>query len=385
MFSRRSAWNLDANALSGRLDAARASGRHLLDLTETDPARCGLGWDAEALSGLLRDARVAAWEPSPRGLPASRAAVAAWLSARGTAADPDGILLTASTSEAFGWLFQLLCDPGDEVLAPAPSYPLLELLADLASVRLVRYPVRWDGAWHLDLPALAGAVTPRTRAVVVVSPGNPTGAVLSADELRALERLCAARGLALVGDEVFADTAPAGAPGVLAARACLAFHLAGLSKTCGLPQVKVGWLAVAGPPALAAPALTRLEVIADTALSVSATAQLALPRLLARREDFLSRLRPRLAASRAAAAAALAGSPATVQAGGGGWSAVVRVGETLDEEALCLRLLEDDGVALQPGFFFDFDRPGHLVVSLLPPPEVVGEGLSRLAARLALG
>ncbi len=384
MLSRRTGWNLQANALAGRLEAARGAGRPILDLTEANPARCGLGWPAEALSDLLQDARVAAWEPTPRGHPEARAAVAGWLAARGAAAAPERILLNASTSEAFGWLFQLLCDPGDEVLVPAPAYPLLDLLADLAAVPLVRTPLRWDGEWHLDLAALAAAITPRTRAVVVVSPGNPTGAVLSADELPALDRLCEAHGLALVGDEVFADTAPAGAPSVLAAGRCLAFHLAGLSKTCGLPQVKAGWLAVGGPPALADPALARLEVIADTALSVSATAQLALPRLLARREDFLGPLRTRLAASRAALAEALAGSAATPLPGGGGWSAVVRVGETVDEQALCLALLEEDGVALHPGFHFDFERPGHLVASLLPPPEVVREGGRRLAARLAL-
>ncbi|HET9555191.1 MAG TPA: pyridoxal phosphate-dependent aminotransferase [Anaeromyxobacteraceae bacterium] len=384
MLSRRTAWDLHGNALAGRLEAARASGRPILDLTESNPARCGLGWDPAALSALLHDDRVAAYEPTPRGLLEARAAVSGWLSDRGAAASPGSILLTASTSEAFGWLFQLLCDPGDEVLVPAPAYPLLDLLADLAAVRLVRYPLRWDGEWHVDLAALAAAVTGRTRAVVAVSPSNPTGAVLSAGELGALDLLCASRGLALVGDEVFADTAP-GAPSVLGARECLAFSLAGLSKTCGLPQVKAGWIAAAGPARLAGPALERLEVIADTALSVSATAQLALPRLLARREAFLGPLRARLAANRAALAELLAGSAASPLRGAGGWSAVVRVGETVDEEALCLDLLERDGVAVQPGFFYDFARKGHLVVSLLSPPQAFRDGVSRLAARLALG
>jgi aspartate/methionine/tyrosine aminotransferase len=384
VLSRRTGWDLHGNALAGRLEAARASGRPLVDLTESSPARCGLGWEPAELSALLHDDRVAAYEPSPRGLLDARAAVAAWLSARGAAASPGRILLTASTSEAFGWLFQLLCDPGDEVLVPSPAYPLLDLLADLASVRLVRYPLRWDGEWHVDLGAVAAAVTGRTRAVVVVSPSNPTGAVHSAGELGALDLLCASRGLALVGDEVFADTAP-GAPSVLGARECLAFSLAGLSKTCGLPQVKAGWVAASGPAHLVEPALERLEVIADTALSVSATAQLALPRLLGRREAFLGPLRARLAANRAALAGGLAGGPASPLRGAGGWSAVVRVGETVDEEALCLELLERDGVAVQPGFFYDFARPGHLVVSLLPPPEAFRDGVSRLAARLALG
>jgi hypothetical protein len=228
-------------------------------------------------------------------------------------------------------------------------------------------------------------VTERTRAVVVVSPANPTGAVLSASELRALGLLCAARDMALIGDEVFADSASSPCPSVLAAPQCLAFHLAGLSKTCGLPQIKVGWIAVSGPPRLADEAMARLDVIADTSLSVSATAQLAVPRLLARRETFLGPLRARLAENKASLTDILADGPSTPQPGGGGWSAVIRIGELADEEALCQALLEEDAVAVQPGFFYDFDRPGHLVVSLLPRPATFREGLSRLAARLALG
>jgi aspartate/methionine/tyrosine aminotransferase len=385
VLSHRTAWGLAGNALADRLEAARAGARELLDLAETSPARAGLGWPAGELGALLADDRVATLEPSPRGLPEARAAVASYLSARGARGDPDRLVLTASTSEAFGWLFQLLCDPGDEVLAPAPAYPLLELLADLSGVRLVRYPLRHDGQWRVDLGALSASVTDRTRAVVVVSPANPTGAVLAQGEVRALDLLCAARGLALVGDEVFADTLPGGCASVLSATESLAFHLAGLSKTCGLPQVKAGWIAVGGPARLAEAALARLEVIADTALSVSATAQLALPRLLARREAFLGPLRARLAENRAILTEVLGGGPATPRPGPGGWAAVLQVGELADEEALCLTLLEEDAVALQPGFFYDFEQPGHLVVSLLPRPATFREGLSRLAARLAVG
>lgn len=385
MLSGRTAWDLHGNALADRLEAARNAGGPLLDLAGASPIRAGLGWSPGELSPLLADHRVATMEPTPRGHAEARAAVASYLTARGAPGDPERVLLTASTSEAFGWLFQLLCDPGDEVLAPTPAYPLLDLLADLAGVRLVRYPLRWDGEWHVDLAALAEAVGERTRAVVVVSPANPTGALLSAAELRAVDLLCAARGVALVGDEVFADTAVGACPSVLGATESLSFHLAGLSKTCGLPQLKAGWIAAGGPERLVAPALARLEVLADTALSISATSQLALPRLLARREAFLGPLRARLAEARATLLEALAGTSVTPWPGRGGWSAVLRIGETVDEEALCLTLLEEDEVAVQPGFFYDFHRPGHLVVSLLTPPAALREGLHRLAARLALG
>jgi alanine-synthesizing transaminase len=380
MLSLRTGWDLRANALAGAVEAARASGRSLLDLTESNPTRVGLAWPPEALASALGDARIATYDPTPRGLPEAREAVARYLASRGASAHPDRVLLTASTSEGYALLLKLLCDPGDEVLVPAPAYPLLDLLADLEAVRLVRYPLRHDGAWHLDLAALAAAITPRARAVVVVSPSNPTGWLLASDERAALEALCAERGLALIGDEVFADTALGPVESVLRARECLAFHLSGLSKVCGLPQVKAGWIAAAGPEDEVAAALERLEVIADVYLSVSGPAQLALPTLLARREAFLGPLRARLAENRAAVAA-VGGAPFHALRSDGGWSAVLRIGETLDEEALCLDLLAD-GVVVQPGFFYDFERRGQLVISLLPEPIVFRAGLALVEARL---
>jgi aspartate/methionine/tyrosine aminotransferase len=382
MFSRRTGWDLAANAFAGRLEAARRAGAPLLDLTDTNPARVGLAWPPAVLAAAVGDARVAGYEPCPQGLPEARAAVSAWLAARGAAVDPGRVLLTASTSEAYALLLKLLCDPGDEVLAPAPSYPLLDLLAGLEGVGLVRYPLAYDGEWHLDAAEVAARVGPRTRAVIVVSPSNPAGAVLSRPALGRLDALCAERGLALIGDEVFADTAP-GSPTVAAGGAALSFHLAGLSKTCGLPQLKIAWLAAAGPAALVEPALARLEVIADAYLSVSGPAQLALPPLLAARETFLAPLRARLAANRARLSPP-PGAPWDLLAAAGGWTAVLRLGERTDEEALALALLED-GVAAWPGFLFDFARPGHLVVSLLPAEETFAEGARRVAARLGRG
>jgi aspartate/methionine/tyrosine aminotransferase len=380
MLSQRTAWNLSANAFAARLEVERAAGRPLLDLTESNPTRVGLGWPPERLQAALARPAVAAYWPEPRGDPGARRAVAAYLAERGAAVGIDRILLTASTSEAYAHLLKLLCDPGDDVLVPAPAYPLLDLLAGLESVELRRYPLRYDGSWHIDLAALAAAVGPRTRAVLVVSPSNPTGAVLSGEELEALEELCARRELALVADEVFADTAPPGTPSPLSARRALAFHLSGLSKVCGLPQLKVGWIAAAGPEERVAPALARLEVIADAYLSVSGPSQLALESLLPERETFLRPLRARLEQNRARLEVA-AGALFTPLRGRGGWSAVLRVGETLDEEALCLALLED-GVVVQPGFFFDFERHGYLVVSLLCEASVFTEGIDRVARRL---
>jgi len=384
MSSRRAAFDLSANELAARLEAARAARRPLIDLTESNPVRAGLGWPASRLETALARPGAATYHPDPRGSPGARRAVAAYLADRGAAVPIDRILLTASTSEAYAYLFKLLCDPGDDVLVPAPAYPLLEVLSALESVELRRYPLRYDGTWHLDLPALEAAVGPRTRAVVVVSPSNPVGAVLSPEELTALDELCADRDLALLSDEVFADTAAPGTPSALGARRALAFHLSGASKVCGLPQLKVAWLAAAGPEALVEPALERLEVIADAFLSVSGPSQLALEELLPEREVFLRPLRARLSENRSRLER-FAGAPFSPLWGAGGWSVVLRVGETLDEEALCLTLLEEDQVAVQPGFYFDFQRKGHLVVSLLAPPTDFTEGIARLALRLAGG
>ncbi|HEY7723733.1 MAG TPA: pyridoxal phosphate-dependent aminotransferase [Anaeromyxobacteraceae bacterium] len=384
MLSRRTDWDLSGSAFVRRLEALRALGRPLLDLTESNPTRCGLLWDEEELRRAIGAPGLSGYDPSPRGLPEARRAVAGYLAARGAAVEPDRIFLTASTSEAYGLLLKLLCDPGDEVLAPVPAYPLLDLLTGLEAVSLVRWPWRYAAGWHLDRAALEAAIGPRARAVVVVSPANPTGAVLSVGDLAWLDDLCARRGLALLGDEVFADAALAPAPSVAGARSCLAFHLSGLSKVCGLPQLKVAWLAAAGPERLVGPALERLEVAADAYLSVAGPAQRAVPRLLAGRESFLGPLRARLARNRERLAGACRGTLATPLAGGGGWSAVLRVGEARDDEVLALAVLED-GAVVHPGFLHDFDRPGHLVISLLPEPAVFDEGLSRLLRHLRVG
>jgi aspartate/methionine/tyrosine aminotransferase len=388
MFSERTRWDLRPNRLAERLAAKRASGARVLDLTETNPTRVGLPCPDDVLAPLARaEGRV--YEPRPFGLPAAREAVAADFARRGQAVEPGHVVLSASTSEAYAFLFKLLCDAGDEVLVPRPGYPLFEFLATLESVRVGTYPLRYDGEWHVDLAALRAALSPRTRAVVVVSPHNPTGACLKRDERDAIEALCAAHGVALVADEVFADYLfrddPRRAPGVASGGPALAFALGGLSKSCGLPQLKLAWTAVSGPEPLRRDALARLEVVADTYLSVSTPVQVAAPELLARRKELQEPIRDRVFRNLEALRRAIApGCPASLLEPEGGWSAVLRVPATRSEEERVSRLLEERDVLLHPGFFFDFDHEAYLVLSLLPPEADFAEGVSRLVADLVL-
>ena len=388
MFSERTRWDLRPNRLAERLAARRAAGARLLDLTESNPTRAGLRCPDGLLESLSRPpARL--YEPSPFGLPAARAAAAADFARRGFPVSVERVVLSASTSEAYAFLFKLLCDPGDEVLVPRPGYPLFEFLATLESVRVRGYPLVHDGRWSIDLAALRALVSPRTRAVVVVNPGNPTGAYLRSEELDALEALCAERGLALVSDEVFADFSFREDPGRAASVArdgpALAFALGGLSKSCGLPQLKLAWTAVTGPPRLVADALARLEVVADTYLSVSTPVQVAAPDLLARREDLQAPLRERVAGNLRALRSALGpGSPATLLEPEGGWSAVLRVPATSTEEERVTRLLDERDVLVHPGYFFDFPHEAFLVLSLLPPPADFAEGVARVLADAVL-
>jgi len=357
--------NQPENALARALAARSAP---YLDLTLSNPTAAGL----PALPAALPTAP--AYEPDPRGLPAARAAVAEY-----QGLSPDQVILTASTSEAYSWLFKLLCAAGDEVLVPEPSYPLFGYLTALECVRAVPYALRWDGEWHLDAGALP--FSPRTRAVLVVTPGNPTGAYLKEDERAALAAACRAHRSALISDEVFADY-PAFDDRRRAHSAAwygdvLAFSLSGLSKVAGLPQLKLAWIAAGGPGA--GDALDRLELIADTYLSVSTPVQLAAPGLLGSRGVFQRAVQDRLAANRAALAAAHPpDAPWDVLRSEGGWSAILSVPRSRSEEEWALLLLEA-GVLVHPGYFFDFPAGSHLVVSLLPEPEAFARGADILA------
>lgn len=386
MFSARTGWDLTPNRLSSLLEARRNRGEPVLDLTETNPTRVGIEYPLGLLAPLA-DPDALRYEPAARGLASAREAVAADHARRGVTIDPSRVLLTASTSEAYAWLFKLLCDPGDAVLVPRPSYPLFSYLARLESVDVHAYALSYDGQWHLTLDAVRDAVTPRTRAVVLVSPNNPTGSYLKRTEAGELLALCAERGIAVVSDEVFADYAFGPDPRRVASLAAdgpaLAFSLGGLSKSCGLPQLKLAWIAVSGPETWRTAAQARLEVVADTYLSVSTPVQRAAPALLARREELQRPIAERVAANREALRRRLGpGSPASLLDAEGGWSAVLQVPATQSEEERVMRLLEEHGVLVHPGYFFDFPREAFLVLSLLPPRDVFAEAVDRIIAVL---
>lgn len=381
MFARRTAWQQQPNRYTQALEARRRSGGALLDLTESNPTRCGFeypGWLLEALP----DPRALDYAPEAQGLRAAREAVSAYYAGRGERVAAERLLLATSTSEAYSWIFRLLCDPGDQVLVAAPSYPLFEYLAAIQDVEAVRYPLFYDQGWHVDVHALEQAVTQRTRAVMVVNPNNPTGSYVGASERAELNRVCGERGLALVADEVFLDFAHdgKGRRSLAANEEALTFTLSGLSKLCGLPQMKVAWLAVSGPAS--EEAMARLEVIADTYLSMNAPIQHALPALLAFREDFQRQVAQRLCENLTALDEALAAAPGAQRLESeGGWYAVVRVPKTMDDEELAVKLVER-GVAVHPGHFYDFAADGYLVVSLLTPAKVFAEGTRRMAESL---
>lgn len=377
-FSSRLGWDVEPNRLSAALEARRAAGAEVLDLTQSNPTKADLDYPAVEIAAALDGARALTYEPHPAGLPAAREAVSAYYAARGQAIAPDRILLTASTSEAYGYLFKLFCDPGDEVLVPRPSYPLFEYLAALELTRVVQYPLFYDHGWHFDPHAIEQRITPRTRALVAVNPNNPTGSYLKRGELADLAGLCAAHDLALISDEVFFDYAFGGDADRASAVSADAFTLNGLSKALGLPQLKLGWIALGGA---AAAALPRLELIADTYLSVGTPVQAALPRLLALARDVQGRIRARTRTNLDLLRDQLAGSAAHVLRLEGGWSAVLRVPRLRSEEEWALALL-DAGVLVQPGYFYDFDSEAFLVVSLLTPEAVFAAGVRRLRARL---
>jgi hypothetical protein len=389
VFSRRTEWELEPNALTRALASRRAAGGSVVDLTITNPTAVGLRHPASFFAGLV-DSQSASYEPEPLGLMSAREAVAGYYRDRGAACDPASLWLSASTSEAFAWLLALLCDPGDAVLVPRPGYPLLDYLASLSGVRLVPYPLRFDGEWHVDLGAVRELVRDeaRVRAIFATSPGNPTGAVLGAAEQAALERICAERELALAVDEVFLDyplgegRGPLGS--ALGPRACLCFVLSGVSKVALLPQWKLSWCAACGPQTLVTRAMERVTLIADTFLSVSTPAQLALPRIFAAAPEMQARVRDRTSHNLETLVSVLSAGGASVCAGEGGWAAVVRLPAVagLDDEAWALELLERAGVLVHPGALYDLDGC-HCVVSLLTEPESFASGAGELAGAVA--
>ena len=358
----------------------RRDGAPFLDLTESNPTHAGLAYPQAEILAALADAHSLQYEPSPRGLNTAREAVAGYYRDRGTETRSENVLLTASTSEAYAYLFKLLTNPGDEILAPRPSYPLFEFLAGLESVTIRQYPLRYDGVWHIDFDALEQAITPRTRGIAVVNPNNPTGSFLKRTELDRLDSLAAQHGIALLSDEVFRDYAfgddAERVSTLVGDRKALTFSMSGLSKIAGLPQMKLGWIVADGPHSTQA--LEALELIADTYLSVSTPVQVALPRLLELSAGIQQQIRERTASNLARLRDGIHGSAATLLRTEGGWYAVLQVPRTRTEEEWTLKLLDESNVLVQPGFFYDFESEAFLVLSLLPEPAIVTEGLARL-------
>ncbi|MFZ0961756.1 MAG: pyridoxal phosphate-dependent aminotransferase [Terriglobia bacterium] len=387
MFSSRTNWPLSPNRLSLLLCERRARGLPILDLTESNPTRCGFGFDAEEILAPLHNPRALTYEPDPRGLRTAREAVAQYYSERGVHLDPDRIFLTASTSEAYSFVFRLLANPGDKILAPQPSYPLFDFLGALNDVEVRPYPLIYDDGWQVDSEALASRCDPRTRGVLVVHPNNPTGSYLRKRELGRMIEICRHNRAAIIADEVFADYGiGADAERVVTLAQdweALTFTLSGLSKISALPQMKLGWIVVSGPRELRNETQARLEVIADTYLSVSAPVALATPAWLAHRHAIQTPILERVQSNlRRLDELLTPGSPVTRLKVEGGWYAVLRVPSTRSDEDWAADFLSQEGVSLHPGHFYDFPSEGFLVLSLLPAREIFEEAMDKIISRI---
>lgn len=405
MFSARLAWDRSENALARREREQRAAGQPIIDLTESNPTRVGLPYPTEALRDALGAGAMHGYHPAPLGLGSAREAVARGYQAVAAPIDSNQVVITASSSESYALLFKLLCDPGDVVLVPEPSYPLFDYLARLEGVRSMGYRLTYDGDWHVDFDSLAAALaragangatsSGRARALVIVNPNNPTGSFVTASDLARLAEIAAGADLALISDEVFADyrfegarvpAAPCLAAAPALATRALTFSLGGLSKASGLPHLKLGWIAVGGPPSLARDALSRLELINDTYLSAAGPVQRALPQLLELGAGVRAAIQDRVARNRTRLLAALGpGSPCTCLNAQGGWTAILRVpdlsGDGRSDEQWALKLLVDDGVLVHPGYLFDMPSGAYLIVSLLSAPDAFDRGIAAIVAR----
>jgi alanine-synthesizing transaminase len=391
-FAKRTEWTGEGTTWSRALEACHRSGTPILDLTASNPTQCGFSYDAHLLADLSAENAVL-YEPDPRGMLHAREAVCGYYADHGARVDAGQVVLTTSTSEGYSWLFRLLCDPGDEVLIGQPSYPLFDLLATIDDVKLTPYGLLYDPGgshgWSLDLHALRERMTPRTRALVVVHPNNPTGHYTLKAEREALSELCLEHALALIVDEVFLDYPLGRDASAELARSfargdqnSLTFVLSGLSKVAALPQMKASWIVCLGPEEVRNEAMRRLEIIADTFLSMNAPVQNALPGWLAARHSMQRQIRDRVRENLQTLDRALALQHKIARlVCDGGWYATLRTPPFATGEALAVRMLETCGIAVHPGSFFGFAEQNRLVVSLLPKPEVFAEGIAALIAQ----
>ena len=380
-FSRRTDWKLSPNRFSAALDEMRVSGQEILDLTISNPTRAGISYDQSSILDSLRNVQSLDYDPQPKGLLCAREAVAEYYCDRGEQIHPASLVLTSGTSEGYSYVFRLLANPGDEILVAKPSYPLFEFLADLQDVKLVPYPLIYDHGWQIDFHSLENAITPASRAVVLVHPNNPTGSYVSEQERGRLNDFYRAQGLALIVDEVFLDYSLDGAshPSFATNEGALTFTLSGLSKISALPQMKLAWIAVSGPELTTQEAMPRLEVIADTYLSVSAPVQHATrtmlqqrnviqPQICARVRENLAELDRQLSQQQSCTRLAVAG----------GWYAVLHVPVTQTDEDLAINILRETHVLVHPGHFYDFPQDGFLVFSLITSADEFSKGVERI-------
>jgi len=383
MFSERTNWKLAHNRFTQALDEVRAAGAMVFDLTVSNPTRAGLRYDGAAIVGALASPQSLDYDPQPKGLRKAREAVVGYYTDahRVRDLDPEQLVLTSSTSEGYSYVFRLLCNPGDELLVPQPSYPLFEFLADLQDVKLVPYSLIYDHGWQMDFPSMRKAVSPGTRGVVVVHPNNPTGSYVQPHEAELLNSFCREYGLALIADEVFLDYVHDGKSreSFTSNRDVLTFTLSGLSKISGLPQMKLAWVVTSGPPEQATAAMACLDVIADTYLSMSAPIQWAAPVLLDQRTSIQRQLMDRVLANLQELDRQLARQELCQRLSvESGWYAILRVPVTKSDEELAIELLRERAVLVHPGHFFDFPNDGYLVLSLITPAEEFAEGARRL-------
>jgi alanine-synthesizing transaminase len=385
MFSSRTDWDLRPSPLFHLLQQKRSKGEEIIDLTESNPTHCGFADETNSLIDPDSLRRSALYEPDPKGLLSARESIARWYEKQHLLVDPSRIVLTSSTSEAYSFLFRLLCNPGDGVAVPKPSYPLFEYLSRLNDVRCQHYRLAYDGEWHMDMRSVEESLSPGARALVLVHPNNPTGSYIKTEERVRLIAMLERHHLPLIVDEVFHSFPFGGderrAAGFAAEQGILTFIVNGLSKLIGLPQMKLAWIVVSGPGELCSKAIERLEVISDTYLSVGTPAQHALGSLLSDPSGLGKRILARVKGNYGALSHVFSsGSPVTLFRCEGGWNAVLRLPSTRSDEDWAQVFLQMDGVLTHPGHLFDFELPSCVVLSLLPEPEHFLEGTKRLAA-----
>jgi len=379
VFSTRTSWHRHPNQLTRILDSRRKDGLPVHDLTKSNPTECSIPYPEKAIRDALSRSDMLRYRPDPRGLLSARKAIAEMELRRGIRTAPDTVFLTASTSESYSILFRLLCNPGESVLAPKPSYPLFDFLTRVNDVALQFYQLRYDGEWRVDLDSLEKAVSPASRAIIIVHPHNPTGMFISRTEYLEIRQFALRHQLALIVDEVFSEYSFGDSRDFVRSAApdsdVLTFTLDGISKMYGLPQMKLGWILLSGPGGPVSEASGRLEILLDTYLSVNTPVQAALPDLMTAGMTIRDSIRERVRSNyRSLKGLMQQDCPVSLLNGSGGWYAILRVPGIKTDEEWSVELLQDRGILVHPGYFFDFEGGAYLLVSLIVEGELLSEG-----------